>query len=359
MTSRVVRTIHVSVQIMLLTLALACTQSWAVTDKRKLIIDCDPGVDDTLAVILALQYPGFEILGITTTFGNTDLEQSTQNALRIVELSGQSIPVYKGAGKPLVVAPDAAPDFVQGKDGLGNTHQPVPRLQAQNIGAAEFLVDMATKYPGQITVVAIGRLTNLAQAIKQDPKFTKNIQQVVVMGGTLYTPGNVSPVAEANIAGDPHAADMVFTAPWQVTMLGLDVTTKVRINDKMLTKIKARNQRFGEFVYSITRFYADFYREQHLDGGFFVHDSSALVYLVDPDLFQLKQGPVRVVTEGIAIGQTIMAAYDYQYALLPWQGQPMVTAAVGVVKSRFERTFETLLLGEWQSSADSRRSKTN
>jgi inosine-uridine nucleoside N-ribohydrolase len=334
-------------------------QAWSAGDKLKLIIDSDPGIDDALALTLALQYPGFEIMRITTTFGNADLEQATQNALRIIELSGQSIPVYKGAGKPSVVEADAPTDIMHGEDGLGNTHLPIPLGHAESLPAAQFLVDMARQYPGQITVVALGRLTNLAQAIKQDPNFAKNIQQVVLVGGTLHTPGNISPVAEANIAGDPHAADIVFTAPWQVSMVGLDVTTKVRVDDKMLTRIKARNQRFGEFVYATTRYYAGIYPQQQSKGGFYVYAPSAMVYLIEPELFKIQKGPVRVVTDGIAIGQTIMAAEGNQAKLPSWKDQPMVTAAIDIDKVRFEKYLETLLLGEWPLVADVQRSKTN
>lgn len=142
------------------------------------------------------------------------------------------------------------------------------------------------------------------------------------MGGALYVPGNVSPVAEANVAGDPDAADMVFTAPWKVTMIGLDATTRVRLNHAMLSRVGAGNQRFGPFVYAITRFYEEFHRKDGITDGMYVHDPSAVVYLIDPGLFQMKDGPLRVVREGIAIGQTIMAAYQFQYELEPWKDKP-------------------------------------
>src|SRR5262245_32951546 len=126
---------------------------------KKLIIDCDPGIDDAMALILALQSSRFEIVGITTVFGNASLEQGTKNALRVVELSGKTIPVYKGAEKPLSVPPEPPPDFVHGKDGLGNTRQPEPTQTSQAKPAAKFIVDMAKEYPGQITILAVGRLT--------------------------------------------------------------------------------------------------------------------------------------------------------------------------------------------------------
>jgi purine nucleosidase len=333
------------------TIGLICVMMLAshvatAAEPRKLIIDCDPGIDDAMAIILALQYPGFEVLGITTTFGNATIDQATKNALRIVELSGRPIPVYQGAARPLLVPLDAPPDFVHGQDGLGNTGQPEPTAKPQEIPAAQFLVEMTRANPGEITIVSVGRLTNLAEALQLDPDFVRNVREVVLMGGTLYVPGNVSPVAEANVAGDPHASDRVFTAPWKVTMIGLDVTTRVRLNDEILSRVKMRNKRYGGFIYSISRFYAEFHRKGNVTGGFYVHDPSAFVYLIEPEIFEMKRGPVRVVCEGIAIGQTIMAAYDYQFEFPPWKDQPLVTAAVAVDAERFAKTIESLLVGD-------------
>ncbi len=225
----------------LLAAILTCHVTTAA-EPRKLIIDCDPGIDDAIAIVSALQYPGFEILGITTTFGNAPIEQATKNALRVVELSGKNIPVYQGADKPLSVPLRAPPDFVHGKDGLGNTRQPEPSAKPQDKSAAQFLSDATRAHPGQITILAVGRLSNLAEAIKLDSHFVRNVREVVLMGGALYVPGNVSPGAEANVGGDPHAADLVFTAPWKLTMIGLDVTTKVRLNEETLSRVKDSNQ---------------------------------------------------------------------------------------------------------------------
>lgn len=325
-----------------------CVQS-ALAQPRKIVIDCDPGIDDATALILAMQASRFDILGITTVFGNATLEQGTKNALRVVEISGKNIPVYKGAQKPLTVPLAPPPDFVHGKDGLGDTHQPEPKISAQQKPASQFLVDIVRAYPGQITIVAVGRLTNLAEAIRLDSNFTRNVKEVVLMGGALHVAGNVTPVAEANIWGDPHAADIVFTAGWKVTMIGLDVTQKVKLNDEILLRIKNRNERYGSFLFSITRFYMNFHKNvDHIKDGFYVHDPSAVMYLVDSTLFTLAKGPVRVVTEGIAIGQTIMPAYDYQIDLPAWKDKPVVAAAVDVDVSRFLKEFEAMMVQKQQ-----------
>jgi inosine-uridine nucleoside N-ribohydrolase len=338
-------TLPAIVRLVFLSLTLLASLTASAAQPRKVIIDCDPGIDDAVALVIAIQAPDLEILGITTTFGNATIEQATKNALRIVELSGTSIPVYQGAGKPLSVPLRPPPDFVHGNDGLGNTGQPQPLTQPQAKSAAQFLVDSAKANPGQVTILAVGRLTNLAEALKLDSDFAHNIREVVLMGGALYVPGNVSPVAEANIHGDPHAADLIVTTPWKVTMVGLDVTTKVRLNDQILSRVREQNVRYGPFLHSITRFYDEFHRQEGVTGGFYVHDPSAVIYMIEPELFETKQGPMRVVCEGIAIGQTIMAAYDYQFDLPPWRGQPLVTATIQVDAERFEKTIERLLLG--------------
>lgn len=325
-------------------LALHLSLCEAAAQPRKVIIDCDPGIDDAMAIILAMQYSGLDIIGITTMFGNASVDQATKNALTVVELSGRPIPVYKGAARPLRIAPEPPPDFVHGKDGLGNTDQRAPTSSHSPKSAARFLVDSANAYPGQLTIVAVGRLTNLAQAMKLDSNFTRNVKEVVLMGGAFHVAGNVSPVAEANISGDPDAADIVVTAPWTVTMIALNTTTKVKLNDDILMRIRDNSSRYGPFVWSISRFYMDFHKNvNHIEGGFFVHDPSAIMYLIEPGLFTTRKGPVRVVREGIAIGETIMPAYDFQLELPPWRGKPAVTTATDVDVKRFLDTFESVM----------------
>jgi purine nucleosidase len=166
------------------------------------------------------------------------------------------------------------------------------------------------------------------------------------MGGAFHNPGNVNPVAEANINGDPDAADLVVTAPWKVTMLALNTTTRVKLNDDILSRIRDGSERYGRFVWSITRLYMDFHlRVNRVEGGFYVHDPSAVMYLINPDIFTMRKGAVRVVTSGIAMGETIMPAYDYQTELPPWRGKPAVATATEVDVPRFLSTFESVMTG--------------
>jgi inosine-uridine nucleoside N-ribohydrolase len=327
-----------------LAIALHVSLGEAAAQPRKIVIDCDPGIDDAMAIVLAMQHSAFDIVGISTMFGNAYVDQATRNALTVVELSGRATPVYQGAAKPRRITIEPPPDFVHGKDGLGNTNHPPPKSSPQLKSAAQFLVDTARSFPGQITVVAVGRLTNLADAIRLDSSFTSNIREVVLMGGAFHVPGNVSPVAEANISGDPDAADIVLTSPWKVTMLALNTTTRVKLSDEILLRVRDQNARYGRFIWSITRFYMDFHKNvNHVEGGFYVHDPSAIMFLIDPTIFTIRKGPVRVVTEGIAIGETIMPAYAYQLELPPWRGRPDVTTATDVDLKRFLQTFESVM----------------
>lgn len=312
---------------------------------QKIIIDCDPGIDDALAIILAVESPGIELLGLTTVFGNADVETTTRNALRVSELIGGEVPVAMGAAKPLVVPSREHPDFVHGKDGLGNTDQPEASLQPLGMSAAEFIVEKVKEMPGEITLMGIGPLTNLADALALDPTIAGDVKAVVVMGGVLYRPGNVTPVAEANMYSDPHAADQVMTAAWDVTMVGLDVTLEVFMDRSFLGEIREGNPRYGPFLFDTHQFYIDFYSSREMDReGCPVHDSSALMYIIDPGLFKSTAGPLRVVSEGIAMGQTILAAYEYQYELEPWAGETRVTVPLEVDCGRFLERVRSILL---------------
>ena len=190
-----------------------------------------------------------------------------------------------------------------------------------------------------MTLVAVGRLTNLALALALEPRLPELVKEVVLMGGSASAGGNVTPVAEANVWGDPHAADIVFAAPWKVVMVGLDVTTRVRLEDDRLLRMARKDERVGGFVYRTSRFYKQFHDSTGVTGGFYVHDPSAVAYAIDPGLFSTETAAVRVVTEGIAIGQTIAAsaaraerweavAREAQRDGLPRRGRRAAAAAV-------------------------------
>ncbi len=291
---------------------------------EKIIIDTDPGIDDAMAIFFAMSSPELELLGLTTTFGNVSVEMATANALRLVEMAGATIPVARGVAIPLVQDALPYPDFVHGADGFGNLNLPEPKGQAVELSAAEFIIKTVLEHPDETTLIAIGPLGNLAKALALEPRIAKLVKKVVIMGGTVHESGNVSPVAEANIYSDPHAADIVFSADWHVHMIGLDVTHKVTLMDDLQQRIRDKNSVFGQFLYDAGRFYADFYKKSRGADGCYMHDASAIAYTINPDLFKVASGPVRVATEGFAKGQTILKDNDYVYPENHWD---IVTAS--------------------------------
>ena len=309
---------------------------------QKVIIDADPGIDDSIAILFALRSPALDVLGITTVFGNADIERATLNALRLVELAGRRVSVARGASSPWIGETPSPPDFVHGSDGIGNIDTPPPTTAPIDVGAARFIVETVRSNPGEVRLLALGRLTNLAVALAIEPALPSLVKQVVLMGGAAPVPGNVSPVAEANIAGDPHAADIVLSASWKVTMVGLDVTTQVRLTESVLERLAHSND-IGAFIYRITRFYKQFYESIGVTGGFYVHDPSAVAYLIDPDIFSTQDARVRVATEGIARGQTITAPLDAPEEWKPWHDAPAVAVAVAVDADRLLRLLESTL----------------
>lgn len=311
---------------------------------RKIIIDTDPGIDDAMAIFLAFNAPQLEVLALTTTFGNVAVDLATKNALTLVEVAKVEVPVAAGVALPLVAPPLAHPDFVHGRDGFGNINWPAPQGQPDGRSAAQMIVDLVHAHPNQIALIALGPLGNLAKALELDPTIAGLVDEVILMGGTAIEPGNVTPVAEANIINDPHAADIVFTADWQVTMIGLDVTHKVMINNELLNKIRIADRQCGEFLYRATQFYFNFYQQTFGIDGCYIHDASTIVYAIAPDIFSTEPGLVRVATEGIAIGQTIVAKPGKQYAVAHWDNIPQTNVCVDVDSERLLALIATTFL---------------
>jgi inosine-uridine nucleoside N-ribohydrolase len=321
---------------------------------QKIIIDTDPGVDDAQAIAFAVTHPELSLLGLTTVFGNADIETTTKNALLILEKFGcPTVPVAKGAAEPLVQARMPAPDFVHGKDGLGNLNLIKSNNSVIKESAAEFIVRMANELPGQISLVAVGPLTNIAQAVMLDPNLPSKLKELVVMGGTVQELGNVSPVAEANFINDPHAADIVCGHQWPLRIIGLDVTLDVMLRDSDLALLRDNAGNTGQLIWDTSRFYVNFYTahqnsssepnsvsisERHCA----MHDASAVVYLVERDAFNFVSGAARVVPDGLAVGQLVIDRKENSggsYALPFWHNRPKVEAAMQVDAERVRATF--------------------
>jgi inosine-uridine nucleoside N-ribohydrolase len=303
---------------------------------KKIIIDTDPGVDDAMAIFLALKSSEVEVVGLTTVFGNVHTDLATQNALRLLELAGRpDIPVAAGAALPLVVPLDSVADFVHGADGLGNTNLPLPAGRPVDEPAAQFIVETVMARPDQVTLVPIGPLTNLALALALEPRLPEKVAEVVLMGGAATVNGNVNPAAEANIIHDPHATDIVLNAGWPVTMVGLDVTLQTVMTDDYLASLKASGSTAGKFIHHISRFYRDFHYDLFGLAGIHTHDPSAIAYVIDPTLFTVERGPVRVVTEGLAAGQTLFDRRQQWHEPNVWsEDKPAVNVCLGVDSER-------------------------
>ncbi|MEM7221225.1 MAG: nucleoside hydrolase [Pseudomonadota bacterium] len=300
---------------------------------NKIIIDTDPGIDDAMALLFAARAPQIDLVGITTTFGNALIDQTTRNAHYLNERFDLGAPVHTGAARPLFADLDPPADFVHGSDGLGQAGLVIPDVAGDAGDGVQFLIDQLRAHPGEITVVAIGRLTNLALALARAPDIVDLVKSVVIMGGALGRGGfggNVTPVAEANVIGDPHAADRVLRAAWPVVMVGLDVTMQTVMMQGLVEDLRDNGGETGEFIYAITRFYQKFYKDNHGLEGFAVHDSSAVAYLLAPDLFKTEAGGLRVMTEGLAYGQTVLAPAGKTYPIPGWQDLQEQHACVDV-----------------------------
>lgn len=307
-----------------------------------------------MALYYALAQPSIRLIGITTCFGNVTVQQATTNALYLTQLMGSDVPVAQGAHQPLVKHTEAPPDFIHGADGLGNLPaRAAATRQADPRTAAQFIVDMARQHPGQITLVPVGPLTNIALALKLEPTLPQLIKQVILMGGSIAEGGNVSPVAEANIWNDPHAADAVMTAGFKLTIVGLDVTHRVLLPVGLFDKVAAHHRHAAtDTLAHAVKFYAGFYasRFAHMKdfNGCFGHDVLAFVCLTHPALFSFESGPTRVALEGFAQGQTIMQRQSYmQYPTDSWRSTPAVSAAMTVDAAAVTVLLEATLLGPW------------
>lgn len=312
---------------------------------KKIIIDTDPGIDDAMAILFALAAPELEVVGLTTIFGNVETPLATLNALHLLEFAGKPrIPVAHGAERPLqgtFRGPSAA---VHGRDGLGETNQTPPSTTPHAQSAAQFIVSMIMAHPGEITLVPVGPLTNIALALLLEPRIVQNVAEVVIMGGAATVNGNVNPAAEANIYNDPHAADLVFTAGWPLTMVGLDVTTKVIMDEPYLAELRAPGRKTGAYINEIVRFYLDFHHRRHQLYAAYTHDPSAIAYLIDPTLFRTQRGSVRVITEGIARGHTLMDRYGHWLRPNEWSTHLPVNVCLDVDAERLLALYREYIL---------------
>lgn len=296
----------------------------------KLIIDTDPGVDDALAIALAVAWPSVDLLGLTTVFGNAFVPQSSRNARFLLDLFGQDCPVAEGAALPWGAESYDPADEVHGPQGLG-ARTVIPQI-GENAAedAADFLIRLARMHPGEVTVCAIGPLTNIADALARDPSFLSNLKRLVIMGGAYRHAGNITPFAEANFFHDAAAADAVFTAKGEILMIGLDATMQTLITPADLSDIALAAPRVGGFLQEIHDFYLGFYRSVGVTTGCPMHDATAILACVAPERFRFETTGLRIETEGVSIGRTVADP-----------SRPPVQVAVGVEASWAVTTAKT------------------
>ncbi|PID61653.1 MAG: nucleoside hydrolase [Gammaproteobacteria bacterium] len=337
----------------------------------KLILDTDPGVDDAMAIAYAIAHPDIELLALTTVFGNASVDLTTRNAQYLLERFGaRDVAVARGAAKPLTREPLPAPCFVHGHDGLGNAYpgstetaaaeSAVPldpdarHAHVAESDAADFIIAASHAHQGELCLAAVGPLTNIAEALRRDPTLPERVRSLVVMGGTLLEPGNVTPLAEANFFNDPHAADEVAGANWPLTVVGLDVTHQVMLCDADIARLRDGAGDTGQVIWDSSRFYIDFYSkagaaaEEVAAGGeraCAIHDASALVYLTLADAFGYVEGTARVITDGLGSGQMAVNRRPFLSYVLPhWNDRPMVAVCMDVDEARVREDFINTIL---------------
>jgi inosine-uridine nucleoside N-ribohydrolase len=287
-----------------------------------ILLDCDPGHDDAIALLLALGSDELELRGVTTVAGNQTLEKTTANAIRVLELAGRAeIPVAAGAGRPLVREPRVAAD-VHGETGLDGPDLPPPQAEPSSQHAVDFL---AERIAGA-TLVATGPLTNVALLLARHPEARP--ERIVLMGGAIAE-GNVTPAAEFNIWADPEAARRVFTSGLDVTMVGLDVTHRALVTKAHAGQLRETG-RIGEVVAELLEFYGGFHRTVYGWDGSPIHDAVAVAHVIDPDLLEVERLNVRVDTESeLCRGRTVVDLWRRTGL------EPTANVAVGIDPERF------------------------
>ena len=271
---------------------------------KKILLDCDPGLDDALALLLAHGDPNIELVGVTTVGGNVGLPQTTRNALALREyLHFEKVAVAAGASQPLSGEMRSAIQ-VHGESGLGTAALPEPILAVDDRHAVDFIIETVRASPGAIHLVATGPLTNIALALQKEPAIVRWVASFTIMGGS-FTRGNATPAAEFNIYADPTAARTVFDADWQVVMVGLDLTLQATANGPVVERLGRLGVLAHELILPLATFWAG---ENSSNGhGQAVHDVCAVAHVARPDLFASRPARVRVETTGeFTSGRTVV-----------------------------------------------------
>ncbi len=268
------------------------------------ILDGDPGHDDAINFLLALASPELQVLGVTTTYGNVGLPRTTQNALTVLALAGSDVPVYAGADRPLIAARLSA-EAVHGESGLDGPHLPTPTRAPEAPHAAQFIAQAVLAHPHEVTLLPTGPLTNVALALRLEPRIIPLIRRIVWMGGSTGE-GNWTPGAEFNALCDPHAARIVFESGVPITMFGLNATHQAIATPARIQPFRALGTRVGEFTAQLLEFFSAYHREHYGWEGGALHDPMTAAWLLRPELFGTRALHVTVdTTDGPDRGRTV------------------------------------------------------
>jgi purine nucleosidase len=305
-----------------------------IMNQKRIILDTDPGIDDSLAILLALASPEITLEGISTIHGNASTEQVTANALSVLELAkAEHIPVYRGCDLPLV-RPSLLAAETHGADGIGYAKLPETQTKPRAGKGSDFLIEKIMSAPGEISLVCIGPLTNVALAIRQEPRIVENVKEVFIMGGALRHEGNTTPLAEFNTYVDPHAAHIVFHSGMPITLTPLDVTYQCIFLKDDLNRLLKINSPITKFIADATRFYMEFHDEYQKIDGCVINDPMTLALTFMPEICDYQNLYVDVdISSGVGLGNTFADFYNYS------KKAPNMKVALGVRPRVFMELF--------------------
>jgi purine nucleosidase len=282
-----------------------------MSETCRMIMDVDPGIDDAMAIFYAVRRPGIALEALTTTFGNTDTAISTGNALRILELLGRpDIPVAKGVSRSLIHPFVRRADHVHGGNGIGEVELAAPKIKAIDEHASDLIIRMAKENPGEITLCAVGPVTNVALALAKAPEIAGLLRKIVLMGSTIFHPGiqgPAAPMVDANFANDPEAAHIVLRAGASLTLVGMDVTMTTLFTNEMVDEVAREGDGAAKALMRMTAFYVNAYKTMYPGiAGCGLHDPLAVAIAEDPSLARMERMFVDVELRGdLTRGQTI------------------------------------------------------
>ncbi|HEY7092752.1 MAG TPA: nucleoside hydrolase [Ktedonobacterales bacterium] len=318
----------------------------------RIVIDTDPGIDDALALFFALAAPDVQLEAVTTVSGNVSVDKTTRNALALLELAGRGdVPAARGADRPLL-RPAVYADYVHGRNGVGDVELPQPQHSPSTLHAVEMIIQTILGALGEITLVALGPLTNLALAVRREPHIAEAVREVVIMGGALRVPGNVSPAAEFNIYADPHAAQIVFSAGWPIRLVSLDVTQQTVMAREQFATLAKMGHPVTRTIQAMTDYYYDQFAGPRGIESLSMHDPLCVAAALHPDLIEWRRAYVEVELTGtLTAGATVAyfgRAEDVDPALAKGH-KANILASVGVDRERFVALYLDTLASAYRA----------